>query len=97
MNLTTNVPSAVYPSNTSRNNFYQYSEALIEKGDHIRLQDLRLGYTIDRSCGNTRRLLTCNCTCTHPTSVFYGEPTMQVSILMPMIIFTSTVILRRLH
>jgi TonB-linked SusC/RagA family outer membrane protein len=46
--LTTNVPSAVYPSNTSRNTFYANSEALIEKGDHIRLQDLRLGYTIDR-------------------------------------------------
>jgi TonB-linked SusC/RagA family outer membrane protein len=46
--LSTNVPSAVYPSNTSRNNFYSYSESLIEKGDHIRLQDLRLGYTIDQ-------------------------------------------------
>lgn len=42
--LTTNVPSLVYPSNTNRNTFYKYSAALVEKGDHIRLQDIRLGY-----------------------------------------------------
>lgn len=46
--MNTNVPSLAYPANTARNNFYQYSEALVEKGDHIRLQDLRLGYNIDR-------------------------------------------------
>jgi hypothetical protein len=38
------VPSLVYPSNTNRNNFYRYSEALVEKGDHIRLQDIQLSY-----------------------------------------------------
>lgn len=40
----TNVPSMTYPSNSNRNTFYQYSEALVEKADHIRLQDIRIGY-----------------------------------------------------
>jgi TonB-linked SusC/RagA family outer membrane protein len=44
----TNVPSAVYPANVSRDKFYRYSEALVEKGDHIRLQDIRLSYDLTR-------------------------------------------------
>lgn len=44
--LVTNVPSLRYPTNNSRNNFYQYSEILVERGDHIRLQDIRLEYVI---------------------------------------------------
>lgn len=47
--LIAQVPSIVYPSNTNRNNFYTYSSALVEKGDHIRLQDIQLSYTIDKS------------------------------------------------
>ena len=46
--LTTTVPSMVYPLNASRNNFYKYSEVLVEKADHIRLQDIRLDYNIDK-------------------------------------------------
>ena len=42
--LITNIPSLVYPAITARDEFYQYSEALIEKGDHIRLRDLQLSY-----------------------------------------------------
>lgn len=42
----TNVPSLAYPSVSARSTFYQYSEALVEKGDHIRLQSIRLAYTI---------------------------------------------------
>ncbi|WEK33637.1 MAG: SusC/RagA family TonB-linked outer membrane protein [Candidatus Pseudobacter hemicellulosilyticus] len=42
--LLTQVPSLVYPNNTNRNNFYKFSEVLVTKGDHIRLQDLRIGY-----------------------------------------------------
>ncbi|WP_293297339.1 SusC/RagA family TonB-linked outer membrane protein [Pedobacter sp. UBA4863] len=42
----TTVPSLIYPSNANRNNFYQYSSALIEKADHIRLQDIRLAYNV---------------------------------------------------
>jgi TonB-linked SusC/RagA family outer membrane protein len=46
--LTTDVPSLTYPLNTNRNNFYKYAEVLVEKGDHIRLQDIQLSYTIDK-------------------------------------------------
>jgi TonB-linked SusC/RagA family outer membrane protein len=44
--LVTNVPSLVYPANSSRNDFYQYSEVLVERGDHLRLQDIRLEYMV---------------------------------------------------
>ncbi|MFN0290150.1 SusC/RagA family TonB-linked outer membrane protein [Pedobacter helvus] len=44
--LMTNVPSFTYPLNTNRNGFYRGSEVLVEKGDHIRLQDLRIGYDV---------------------------------------------------
>lgn len=40
----TNVPSLVYPANTNRNTFYQNASVLVEKGDHIRLQDIQLGF-----------------------------------------------------
>lgn len=43
---TTEIPSFTYPLNTNRNNFFAGSEVLVEKGDHIRLQDIRLGYDI---------------------------------------------------
>ncbi|SEA52639.1 SusC/RagA family TonB-linked outer membrane protein [Pedobacter hartonius] len=43
--LLTSVPALVYPVNSSRDAVYSSSSALIEKGDHIRLQDLRLGYS----------------------------------------------------
>ncbi|HXB09754.1 MAG TPA: SusC/RagA family TonB-linked outer membrane protein [Puia sp.] len=42
----TNVPSMTYPGDPNRDIFYQYSEVLVERGDHIRLQDLQLGYTL---------------------------------------------------
>jgi hypothetical protein len=42
----TSVPSLVYPSNYSRQSFYQYSSILVSKGDHIRLQDIRLSYDL---------------------------------------------------
>ncbi|MBB6131714.1 SusC/RagA family TonB-linked outer membrane protein [Mucilaginibacter lappiensis] len=44
----TNVPSLQYPISQSRDVFYQYSEATVEKGDHIRLQDISLSYNLDR-------------------------------------------------
>ncbi|MFN0292537.1 SusC/RagA family TonB-linked outer membrane protein [Pedobacter helvus] len=44
--LYTSVPALVYPAVTNRTNLYTNAEVLVEKGDHIRLQDLRLGYTI---------------------------------------------------
>lgn len=45
----TNVPSLMYPSNSTRNTFYQYSEILVEKADHIRLQDIRFAYNFNDS------------------------------------------------
>lgn len=40
----TNVPSLIYPASTNRDLFYGRSEVLVEKGDHIRLQDINLSY-----------------------------------------------------
>ncbi|MDP3467068.1 MAG: SusC/RagA family TonB-linked outer membrane protein [Daejeonella sp.] len=46
--VTTDVPSPVYPANTNRSNFYRASEVLVDKGDHVRLQDTRVAYTLDK-------------------------------------------------
>ncbi|GEP94515.1 SusC/RagA family TonB-linked outer membrane protein [Chitinophaga cymbidii] len=42
----TSVPSIEYPRNPNRASFYNGSEILAEKGDHIRLQDIHLSYNI---------------------------------------------------
>ncbi|WP_298715062.1 TonB-dependent receptor plug domain-containing protein [uncultured Chitinophaga sp.] len=42
----TNVPSVSVAYNDLRNQFYQRSEVLVEKADNIRLQDIRLSYTV---------------------------------------------------
>jgi TonB-linked SusC/RagA family outer membrane protein len=42
----TNVPSFTYPTDSSRDQFYNQSSANVEKGDNIRLQDARLGYDL---------------------------------------------------
>jgi TonB-linked SusC/RagA family outer membrane protein len=43
--LKTSVPSIIMPpASSDRQTFYQYSQALVDKGDHIRLQDIRLSY-----------------------------------------------------
>lgn len=47
--LTTNVPSFVYPFLTARDDFYNNAEILIEKADQIRLQYINFSYTINRS------------------------------------------------
>jgi TonB-linked SusC/RagA family outer membrane protein len=49
---TTNVPSLIYPINTNRESFYQYSEINVLKGDNIRWQDARLSYTVNNSRNN---------------------------------------------
>lgn len=46
--LRTNVPSMIYSTDPNRDAFYNLSEVLIEKGDHIRLQDMRFGYELMR-------------------------------------------------
>lgn len=40
----THVPSVIYPSKVQRNDFYQNASILVERGDHIRLQDLQINY-----------------------------------------------------
>jgi len=44
----TNVPSNLYQTNSNRDAFYAGSAALIEKGDHIRLQYINLAYEISK-------------------------------------------------
>jgi len=43
------VPSQPPSVNASRNTFYTNSAVLVEKGDHIRLRDIQLSYSLDRS------------------------------------------------
>ncbi|MFX1704991.1 SusC/RagA family TonB-linked outer membrane protein [Chitinophaga sp. CC14] len=47
----TNVPSMPVPTSLDPNRdiFYKYSQALVDKGDHIRLQDISLSYDWDLS------------------------------------------------
>ena len=44
----TYVPSMLYPNNAQRDNFYKFSSVLVEKGDHVRLQDIRLSYDCNK-------------------------------------------------
>ena len=44
----TDVPSMVYPANSDRDQFYLLSEANTRKGDLVRLQDVRLSYTLPK-------------------------------------------------
>jgi TonB-dependent starch-binding outer membrane protein SusC len=46
--LVTQVPSMPAARNNLRDIFYTNSEVLVEKGDHIRLQDVRLGYRLSQ-------------------------------------------------
>ncbi len=43
----TNVPSMVYPADQNRDNFYSESGALVDKGDHIRFQDISFSYSFN--------------------------------------------------
>jgi hypothetical protein len=47
--LSTSVPSMPEFIDQNRDDFYLHSSALVEKGDHIRLQDVNLTYTLDRN------------------------------------------------
>lgn len=42
--IKTNVPSILYEQNENRSVFYNFSEVLVESGNHIRLQDIRFSY-----------------------------------------------------
>lgn len=42
----TDIPSLVYPAVPNRDAFYRYSSVLVEKGDHIRLEDINVSYNV---------------------------------------------------
>ncbi|APU98518.1 hypothetical protein BV902_21055 [Sphingobacterium sp. B29] len=44
----TAIPSLVYPANVNRDNFYKYAEVLVQRGDHIRFDDINIGYSIPK-------------------------------------------------
>src|SRR3546814_225334 len=44
---TTDVPSMIYPANWRRDGFYRLSAVTVEPVDHIRLDDIRLSYTLN--------------------------------------------------
>ncbi len=44
----TAVPSMLSVTNSTRDLFYNYSEALVLKGDHVRFQDVQLSYELDK-------------------------------------------------
>lgn len=46
---TTQVPSMPLTVNSNRQAIYAFSEVTVERGDHIRFQDIRLAYLFDRS------------------------------------------------
>ncbi|MEO5912529.1 MAG: SusC/RagA family TonB-linked outer membrane protein [Pelobium sp.] len=51
--LNTNVPAMPTGINNFRDQFYLYSAALVEKGDHIRLQDVNLSYQLKAKNSNS--------------------------------------------
>jgi hypothetical protein len=42
------IPSNIFPADPNRDSFFANSEPLIEKGDHIRLQDIELSYELQK-------------------------------------------------
>ena len=57
--LRTQVPAATYPAIPAADEFYQYSSALIERGDHIRLRDIRLNWDIPIKNSNKLSIKAC--------------------------------------
>lgn len=47
--LISQVPSVPELTNANRDNLYRFSEHLIERGDHVRFRDIRLGYQINKT------------------------------------------------
>ena len=44
----TTMPSMVFPANSNRDLFYQYSDVLVVKGDQVRLQDVQISYDLSK-------------------------------------------------
>lgn len=45
----TNVPSMIYPANSRRDQFYNFSSITVDRGDNIRLQDINISYDFNNS------------------------------------------------
>ncbi|SFA42165.1 hypothetical protein SAMN04488511_1031, partial [Pedobacter suwonensis] len=56
----TQVPSIPYPLSSSRESFYSFSEELIDKGDHIRIQYINLDYAVGKKLAKKTGLKTLN-------------------------------------
>ncbi|MGM1430132.1 SusC/RagA family TonB-linked outer membrane protein [Sphingobacterium lactis] len=59
----TTIPSFTYPANSSRDNFYRFSEATVEDASHIRIHDISLSYSPHFAWKGIKRLnfrLYCN-------------------------------------
>ncbi|SFH19491.1 SusC/RagA family TonB-linked outer membrane protein [Pedobacter insulae] len=54
--LITSVPSMPTALNNSRDNLYLYSSVLVEKGDHIRLADVRFSYAVKKTLLGVKNL-----------------------------------------
>ncbi|MFB2121230.1 SusC/RagA family TonB-linked outer membrane protein [Parapedobacter sp. 2B3] len=54
--LHTHVPSMVYPINIRRDQFYNQSEALVERGDFISIQEVFLAYKLPPLGGSSARI-----------------------------------------
>lgn len=59
----TNVPVAQFTANAARDAFYNGSSVLVEKGDHVRLQYLQLGYQLNGKLINQVPLKNMNLYC----------------------------------
>jgi len=46
--LITDVPGLIYPARSARDDIYKYADILVEKADHIRLQDVQLNYEFNK-------------------------------------------------
>lgn len=56
----TQVPSMPYPLSGSRESFYRFSEELVDKGDHIRIQYINLDYAVGKAIAKKTGLKTLN-------------------------------------
>ncbi len=56
----TNVPSMVYTNDNFRDLFYKYSQALVERGDNIRLQLVNLSYALNPKSVSKLHLSACS-------------------------------------
>jgi len=55
----THVPAMIYPLDLNANSFYSNASVLVERGDYIRLQDLRLDFRTELKMGQKQLPINC--------------------------------------